>query len=163
MSVDLEPYRAAIVSAFPDLERASLRPLTMGWHSLAIEADGRLVFKFPRGEEAERALRREARLLAALRPHLTLPVPDLDLVEAPVLFSRHAKIPGEHLVTDQYQRLPRAARERRPRRRPRRSLPRSSGSTSRSASPPRRCAGPSRRRRGARSWRRGSASSARTS
>lgn len=112
MSIDLEPYRAAIVSAFPDLERASLRPLTMGWHSLAIEADGRLIFKFPRGEEAEGALRREARLLAALRPHLTLPVPDLALVEAPVLFSRHAKIPGEYLVTDQYRRLQHAARER---------------------------------------------------
>lgn len=112
MTVDLAPCRAAILAAFPELARASLRPLTMGWHSLAVEADGRLIFKFPRGAEAERALRREARLLDALRPHLTLPVPELTLVEAPALFSRHARIPGEHLVTAQYELLPGAARER---------------------------------------------------
>ncbi len=112
MTLDITPYRDAIVHAFPELRDAVFRPLTMGWHSLAIDADDRLIFKFPRGEEAERALRREARLLSAVRPHLTMPVPDLELIEGPVPFSRHTKIEGEHLVTEQYERLPATARER---------------------------------------------------
>lgn len=112
MTVDPEPCRSAIISAFPDLAQAALRTLTMGWDSLAIEADGRLIFKFPRSLEAERALRREASLLAVIRPHTSLPVPDLTLIEAPVLFSRHMKIPGEHLVAAQYRRLSPTARER---------------------------------------------------
>jgi aminoglycoside phosphotransferase (APT) family kinase protein len=73
---------------------------------------GRLICKFPRGDEAERALRREARILAAVRPHLSMPVPDLELVEGPMPFSRHTKIRGEHLLGAQYGRLPAAARDR---------------------------------------------------
>jgi aminoglycoside phosphotransferase (APT) family kinase protein len=112
MTIDITPYRNAIVQAFPELENASLRPLTMGWHSLAIDADGRLIFKFPRGDAAAQALRREARLLSAIRPRISMRVPDLTLIESPMLFSVHAKIEGEHLVTEDYERLPDPARER---------------------------------------------------
>lgn len=111
-TVDITPYRDAILGAFPDLRDARLRPLAMGWHSLAIDADDRLIFKFPRGEEAERALRREALLLSAVRPHLSMPVPDLEMIDGPMPFSRHAKIRGDHLLTEQYGRLPATARER---------------------------------------------------
>jgi hypothetical protein len=41
--------------AFPELARASVRPLTMSWHLLAVEAEERPIFKFPRGARAERA------------------------------------------------------------------------------------------------------------
>ena len=112
MTEDIARYRGAIVCAFPDLAGAVFRQLTMGWQSLAIDVDDRLIFKFPRNEEAEHALRREARVLAAVRPHLSMPVPDLQLFEKPMLFSRHAKIAGEHLLHDQYDRLPPAARDR---------------------------------------------------
>lgn len=106
------PYRDAIVRAFPDLAGSTFRSLAMGWHSLAIDVDDRLIFKFPRGEEAEQALRREARILEAVRPRLSMPVPDLQLFEQPLLFSRHDKIPGEHLLHDQYEKLTLEARER---------------------------------------------------
>lgn len=109
---DIGPCRDAIVRAFPELEDASFRPLAMGWHSLAIDVDDRLIFKFPRGEEAERALRREARILSAVRPHISMPVPNLELIEDPMPFSRHTKIEGDHLVSEQYEKLPAIARER---------------------------------------------------
>lgn len=112
MTDDIASCRDAIVQTFPDLRNAAFRPLTMGWHSLAIDVDNRLIFKFPKGDEAARALRREARILAAARPHLAMPVPDLVLVDGPVLFSRHTKIHGDHLVSAQYEALPAVARER---------------------------------------------------
>lgn len=112
MTQDITPYRDAVIRVFPDLATAGFRPLTMGFHSLALDVDDRLIFKFPRGDEAERALRREAGILAAIRPHVTMPLPDLELIEKPMLFSRHTKIKGEHLLTQHYDMLPLPARER---------------------------------------------------
>lgn len=112
MPENTAPYRDAVIRAFPDLAGATFRPLTMGWQSLALDVDDRLIFKFPRNQEAEQALRREARILATVRPHLTMPVPDLELFEKPMLFSRHDKIPGEHLLHDQYEKLTVEACER---------------------------------------------------
>jgi aminoglycoside phosphotransferase (APT) family kinase protein len=111
MTEDITLYRDAVIHAFPELSGASFHPLTMGFHSLALDADDRLIFKFPKGPEAERALRREARILAAVRPHLSMPVPDLLLIEHPMLFSRHTKIKGEHLLSEHYEKLPSVARE----------------------------------------------------
>lgn len=104
-------FRGAILAVHPHLSNADFRLLPGGWHSRAIAADERLVFKFPQGAEAEAALRREATILAAVRPHLTIPVPDLHLHEGPPLFSEHAIIPGEHLETAHYEALPEAARQ----------------------------------------------------
>lgn len=104
--------RRAVVSAYPDLAGATFSVAGKGWHSLAIEADGRLIFKFPGGEEASVALRREARLLAAVAPHLALPVPCLTLHEGSPLFSAHAKLPGETLLRDGYRQLGGAGRDR---------------------------------------------------
>lgn len=112
MTLDITPYRNAVIRTFPELATADFRPLTMGFHSLALDVDDRLIFKFPRGTDAEQALRREARVLAVLRPHVTMTIPDLQLFEDPMLFSRHAKIKGEHLLKEQYQKLPIPARER---------------------------------------------------
>jgi len=111
MENELDPFRAAIVARHPDLADAAFRPLPGGWHSRAFAVDDRLVFKFPQGEEAERALRREATILAALRPHLSMRVPDLRLHDGTPLFSEHAIIPGEHLETAHYDALPEPARQ----------------------------------------------------
>jgi hypothetical protein len=111
MENELDPFYAAIVARHPDLADAAFRPLPGGWHSRAFAVDDRLVFKFPQGEEAERALRREATILAALRPHLAMRVPDLRLYDGTPLFSEHAIIPGEHLETAHYDALPEPARQ----------------------------------------------------
>lgn len=109
---DLEEYRAAIVGSFPELSNGTFTPLTMGWHSVAIDVDDRLIFKFPRNDIAREALEREAAILAAVRPAVAMPVPDITLHAGPPLFSRHYKLPGEHLVTEQYERLPEDAKDR---------------------------------------------------
>lgn len=108
---DMDSIRAAIIAAFPDLADASFKVLEPGWDSTAVDIDDRLVFKFPRSESAERALRREAGLLAAIRPRVTMPVPDLALHSGPPVFSRHPKLRGDHLLAPQYERLPDEARQ----------------------------------------------------
>jgi aminoglycoside phosphotransferase (APT) family kinase protein len=108
----LDHLRAAIVRIFPDLEGASFRLLTAGWDATAVDVDGRLVFKFPKDHEAETALLREASVLAEVRPRISMPVPQLSIHDGPPIFSRHDKIPGEHLLPDGYQRLSEGARDR---------------------------------------------------
>ena len=104
-------FREAVVAHFPELAGARFRLLPPGWHSLAVDVDDRLIFKFPKDAVAEAALRREAGLLRALRGAVTLPIPELTL-HGPPLFSRHRKIPGEPLLGTDYERLSEGGRRR---------------------------------------------------
>ena len=94
MTSELISFRTAIVALHPDLADAAFRLLPGGWHSHAVAVDERRVFKFPQGEEAEQALRREASILATIRPHLAMPVPDLHLHEGAPLFSNTQSSPA---------------------------------------------------------------------
>lgn len=109
---DLQPLRKIIAETFPHLAASKFKLLTAGWDSMAVEVDDRLIFKFPRHETAQRALVREASLLVVIRPAVTMRVPDPVLHRGPPLFSWHEKIRGEHLVTEQYERLSEMARQR---------------------------------------------------
>jgi hypothetical protein len=109
--LSLDALKGAIVGHFPDLAGSEFTLLTGGWDCVAIDVDDRLIFKFPRHEAAVGNLIREARLLAALRPALTLPVPDLVMHRGPPLFSRHTKLRGEHLLTAHYDQMPAPARD----------------------------------------------------
>lgn len=108
---NLGALRAAIARSFPELAGARFTPV-VSWDSVAVDVDDRLIFKFPRHPAAKERLATEARLLAVIRPAVTLPVPDLAIHPGPPLFSRHVKIRGEHLLARHYARLPVAARER---------------------------------------------------
>lgn len=103
-------YRLAILAAYPALAESRITIAGSGWHSLALDADG-LIFKFPAGDEAEAALRREARVLRVLQPLVTMPVPRMTLHEGEFLFSAHEKLPGSTLEAAQYGRLSEAARD----------------------------------------------------
>jgi len=101
---------AAIVSFFPDLREAQFHTISGGWDSIAVEANGKLIFKFPRNAGARSALVHEAALLSLIGPQLSLAVPNMKLHGDPVQFSSHRKIPGAHLLSDQYETLPEEAR-----------------------------------------------------
>jgi aminoglycoside phosphotransferase (APT) family kinase protein len=103
--VDLEPFRARIASVAPDLARLPLTAMSDGWDSLAIDAGGAWVFKFPRHAAGTERLRREARLLSLVRRHVSLQVPELVLHEGDEPFSQHRKIPGRSLESADYARL----------------------------------------------------------
>lgn len=101
----LEPLWAVVLAHFPELAGAPVTLLAAGWDSLALDVDDRLIFKFPRDEEDAHALVTEARLLDIVRPAVTLPVPELIIHDGPPLFSRHAKLKGDHLLASHYERL----------------------------------------------------------
>ena len=108
----LDALREAVLQCFPDLSNASFRKLSPGWHSSALEANESLIFKFPRSAAAVAALQREASLLQVVAPSIGTPVPRLTLHRSCRLFSRHLKLPGEQLLSDNYRQLAEAARER---------------------------------------------------
>lgn len=99
-----DEYRAAITGVRPDLADLPMVVHTAGWDSDAVEI-GDLIFKFPQRPEAIPRLRQEAKILALIRPHVSLTVPDMRLHETPRLFSEHTKIPGEVIETPQYDVL----------------------------------------------------------
>ena len=118
MTTDADPpgvlasLRKVIVAAFPELAGESFILATRGWDSVAVDVGDRLIFKFPRHEAAAARLRKEARLLAFVRPRLTMPVPDMTLIDGSPLFSRHPKLVGDHLTTDVYAAVSERGRDR---------------------------------------------------
>ena len=97
-------YRAAIASVRPDLAGVPMVVHTAGWDSDAAEV-GDTIFKFPKRADAIPRLRKEARLLALIRPRVPLTVPDMRLHETSTVFSEHTKIPGEMIETPHYDVL----------------------------------------------------------
>lgn len=107
-----DALRAAIIDAFPELAEARFVFLTVGWDSVAVDVDDRLIFKFPRHEAARKALLKEVALLPVVRNAVTMSVPDIRAHAGPPLFTSHTKIPGDHLERAQYEGLPETARRR---------------------------------------------------
>ncbi len=108
----LKKFRVAILRDFPSLIAAKFKLIGNGWDSAAVDVDRKLIFKFPRKKGARESLRREAGILAIVRPALSVTVPDLRLHEGPPLFSTHLKLKGRQLETEDYEGLPEAARAR---------------------------------------------------
>lgn len=100
-----DEYRKAIEACHPDLVGAELTVNTLGWESVAVIADGRVVLKFPRHTQAAESLRQEAATLEFLRPRLTMPVPNLRVFEGPPVHSRHDMLLGDHLTGEIYEPL----------------------------------------------------------
>lgn len=111
MELTLPALREAIAASHPELREARFSLLTEGWDCVAVDVDDRLIFKFPRHDKAAQALAVETRLLAVVRPQVKMPLPELQLHEGPPLFTRHAKLPGEHLVSVQYEQLSASRRQ----------------------------------------------------
>lgn len=107
---DIEKYRAAIATVRPDLADVPLVQHSGGWDSYAVEAAG-WIFRFPRQPHVEERLRREAVVLELVAPRVTMNVPRLVLHEQPMLFTEHRMIPGDTIVTEQYERLNESQRQ----------------------------------------------------
>jgi hypothetical protein len=102
--------RQAVAVRFPDAAAAPLVPLEEGWDCAAYRLGGQVIVKRPKRDEAAERLRYEALVLATVRPRVSLPVPDLHLLEDPLL-SWHAAIPGERLEAAGYEALSLRQRE----------------------------------------------------
>jgi hypothetical protein len=108
--MDISEFQQAVIQAFPDLAALPFTTLNAGWDSHALDAGGEYVFKFPKHADAEARLRKEMRFLQIIRIKVTLPVPEIKLVEGPPVFSAHRKLPGGYLLTEQYTAISGAQR-----------------------------------------------------
>ena len=108
---ELDDLKTIIIGRFPELAEGRFTLLAEGWDSVAVDVDDRVIFKFPRHPRGEAALRREVAILGVVGAAVSMRVPSLTLFEAPQTFSRHDKIPGDHLVTAQYEQLDEPARQ----------------------------------------------------
>lgn len=108
---DVNLLHSIILAQFPELFGLPCRALTESWDSVALDVGDRVIFKFPRDAEAATALERETSILTALRGRVTMPIPDMTLHAGPPVFSSHPKIPGQHLLTPDYESLTEVAKE----------------------------------------------------
>jgi aminoglycoside 2''-phosphotransferase len=69
--------RQRVLQIIPDLRISSVRPGDDGLVHDVLIVNEELVFRFAREETGRRALEREARLLALVRPRVSLPVPEV--------------------------------------------------------------------------------------
>lgn len=95
-------YVRRLRECLPDFEVRSAVPILQGWDSYVLEVNGDLIFRFPRHTGSEPGYAREARLLVALAPALSVKVPrfEFDFSAKGRSFSRfvgYRKIPGSPL------------------------------------------------------------------
>jgi aminoglycoside phosphotransferase (APT) family kinase protein len=98
----LSDLRAAARAAWPEERLVRFRVHRVGWANLVLEADERLIFRFPRRRAVARGLAYEVRALGLLARHLTSPIPEplrLGVLEDPAgwPFLSYRKLPGEPL------------------------------------------------------------------
>jgi aminoglycoside phosphotransferase (APT) family kinase protein len=84
--VDVTPElaRDLIATRFPELGELSLEPLGEGWDNAAYVVNKTYVFRFPRRAVSAALIEREARVLPAIAPRLSIPIPVPSLVAAGV-------------------------------------------------------------------------------
>lgn len=97
-----EQFRGVVAACAPELKLTSARRFGEGWDFELWEANGELLFRFPKRAEGVEALVIEAKLLRELAPALDTPIPELvhvsDGVDAfPMPFFSYRYLPGEPL------------------------------------------------------------------
>ncbi|MCH7704450.1 MAG: phosphotransferase [Planctomycetes bacterium] len=102
--LDEEQFRNVVAECAPELTLTSARAFAEGWDFELWEANGELLFRFPKRPECAEALVIEAKLLRELAPALKTPIPQpvhvTDGVDAfPLPFFSYRRLPGEPLRT----------------------------------------------------------------
>ncbi len=101
----LEACLGLLREHFPWLRVTDVRAIDEGWDSFVLEVNGQLIFRFPRRPEVEADYQKTRRLLEALAPALSIPVPRQEFHcvlpgRQPGRIVGHRKIPGLPLSRD---------------------------------------------------------------
>jgi aminoglycoside 2''-phosphotransferase len=97
-----DPYLRRICTVYPDLAIDRLRRDDSGQYNVILIADEAIVFRFPRFAKGVARLRAETELLTAIRPYISLPIPEpryasFDPSEPGQTFAGYPLLPGEPL------------------------------------------------------------------
>src|SRR5262245_38016017 len=97
--METERYQAMIEACFPQLRLRSIAPVSHGWDSVAIEVNGKYIFRFPKRPDVEPQYRKEALLLPELAGQVPAPIPRFEFVwpggaACPMPFLGHPELRG---------------------------------------------------------------------
>ncbi len=93
-----------IRQCFPEMVFSEIQIDTDGLNNYVLILNNERVFRFPKNEQASKALEKEAAVLRLLQPRCTLPIPDFDTYEED--FVSYRLIPGRALLLEDLQALP---------------------------------------------------------
>lgn len=108
--MDLAPYLAQIRAWNPSLDIRSVRVDPYGLNNLVIMVNEEWVFRFPRDEASRARLFTEAQMLALVRRHVSIAVPNFEFDEA-WGFVAYPLLPGRPMYRHVLLRLSDAAQE----------------------------------------------------
>lgn len=97
--MNIDEYVALLQQNFPLLAIQTVKPITKGWDSFVLEVNDELIFRFPMRDDVIKPLQREIRLLPALEPTLSTPIPHFEYIgqgnaDHPYSFVGYRKIGG---------------------------------------------------------------------
>jgi len=101
----LNEIRQIIQDELPDFFIASIRKIGEGDNSIALLINENIVFRFPKGDEARRNIKKEVEALAIIAPHLNLPIPHFQYISKQQNFVGHPIIHGENFSSKIYHSL----------------------------------------------------------
>jgi len=106
MEVDIKLCKKIIEKNFPQIHVENVAQVLEGWGSDVFEINGRLIFRFPKWPERERATQMEIDLLPELAKALSVPIPYFEFIgkHNNETFVGYRKIPGVPLTSCNYNR-----------------------------------------------------------
>ena len=106
---DLETAKRTILEKYPEFADSCFEADDSGWTNYAVKADGRYLFRFPRNDEAYRAINKEYEILKLLNDKLpgNIRVPQYvySSLESDYPFVGYSLIEGRFLTKDVFKRL----------------------------------------------------------
>ncbi len=78
--LDINAYTALIQQNFPQLAIQTVKAITKGWDSFALEVNDELIFRFPMRDDVIEPLQREIHLLPILEQTLSTPIPHFEYI-----------------------------------------------------------------------------------
>jgi aminoglycoside 2''-phosphotransferase len=90
---------------FPSLIFKKSELLTHGWNKEVIVLDDKIVFTFPKNNEAKRKFKSEVKILPILCKKIKLPIPNCEYVPSDQSFSGYRLIQGIPLTFERFRKL----------------------------------------------------------
>jgi aminoglycoside 2''-phosphotransferase len=94
-----------IKNNFPDLKFKKFEILDHGWNKTVIILDQRLIFTFPKNDEAKKKFVSEIKILPKLSKKLSLPIPNFEFIPANKSFAGYSFVQGMPLTLNKFKML----------------------------------------------------------
>lgn len=98
-------FVAQIKNNFPDLKFKKFDIVDHGWNKTVIILDNKIVFTFPKNQEAQKKFKSELKILPKLSKSVTLPIPNFQYIPADKSFAGYSLVSGTPLMFKDFKKL----------------------------------------------------------